>query len=190
MQAKDTFDQQSQVLFPELLSRHSSPNPECCVGLLWPKSRTQNFPLFHLIPSTLAHQNSLSRCLCRAFLSSRRTILPFPSFQNYEFHYLMVTENKAASDISISNMAPRRFNQALIRNLTPGNFWIGYGQLCCSYSRYQGVWSPPWGSGPVNVRLLRANFRRPYPPIFPGQVAYNGYSLYVTHAVPLFNLYL
>lgn len=147
------------------------------MGLLWPKSRTQNFPLLHLIPLTLAHLCSLSWCLCRAFLLSRRATLPFPSFHNYEFYYLIVTANKAASDISISSMAPTKSSQALIRNLTPGKFWIGYGLLCFPYSTYQGDLSPPWKSGPVSMRLLGANFIRPDPPISPGKVAYNRYSL-------------
>ena len=47
------------------------------MGLLWPECRTwHHSALLNLIQFALAHQSSLSRALCRAFLPSSRSTLP------------------------------------------------------------------------------------------------------------------
>jgi len=57
-------------------SRHSAPSWQWCLGLLWPKCRTQHLILLNPIPLASAQLSNLSRSLCKASVPSGRSTLP------------------------------------------------------------------------------------------------------------------
>lgn len=63
-------------------------------------------------------------------------------------------------------------NRHHLWNDSPEISWTVSALLPGSSTRYQGGLSPPWGPGPVNMKLL-IFWRRPHLLHFPGQVVYS-----------------
>lgn len=87
--------------------------------------------------------------------------------KDLEFHHFLVITAKAALELPILQQ-PLLVGENKVQHSTSLHWllyqlgkdsWIAYALLCCPCRRYQGGWSPPWGLGFVNLRLLLSVYR-------------------------------